>query len=67
MVGSTACIAPYLPNCTREAVFSLMPTSTILFTALESSLDVVLLEKLMAFQLLKDNITGQYIQLKKGL
>ena len=40
MVGSAALIAQYLPNYTREAILSLIKSSTTLCTASNSSIDV---------------------------
>ena len=66
VVGSDKLITPHLPNCTREAIFSLMPQITNLCTESKSSLDVVLLVNWTRFQLLKDLKKVQYVQSKTG-
>ena len=46
MVGTSAFPAQCLPNCNREAILSLILSSTTLCTALKYSLDVFLIGKL---------------------
>ena len=66
VVVSVACIAAYLPNWTRDAIFSLMPSITTLCTASKYSLDVFLLVNFIMFKLLKYSNTGQYVKSSTG-
>ena len=42
LVGSAVLVSPYLLVCTNYTIFTLIPSSTILWTSSNSSLDVVL-------------------------
>ena len=51
----------YLPVCTNDEIFLLMPWSKTSLILLTSSLDVFLLENSVMFELFKDPNTGQYV------